>query len=103
MRMSSNQAEQACGAIIQSVLKLPGQTGLGRGEFQQVDRIIVLREQARSHRDFQRTQNLRSAGINNVGASLLAMAVGQAVPLACCSRCNCKAGSICNAAASSSR
>ena len=30
MQMSSNQAEQACGVIIQSVLNLPGRTGLER-------------------------------------------------------------------------
>ncbi|MNZ57566.1 hypothetical protein D3C78_755480 [compost metagenome] len=67
MQTSLNKAEPASGAIIQSALKSPGRTGLWRGVrpvFQQVDRVIVLREQARSHRDFQRTQNLRSARIN---------------------------------------
>ncbi|EJM37836.1 hypothetical protein PMI26_04803, partial [Pseudomonas sp. GM33] len=52
MQTSLNQAEPASGAIIQSALKRPGRTGLWRGV------------RPRSHKDFQRTQPLRSARIN---------------------------------------
>jgi len=79
MQMSSNQAEQACGVIIQSVLNLPGRTGLERrASFSRLTESSFFASKLYLTGIFSAHRICVRRRSKNVGVSLLAMAVGQA-------------------------